>query len=88
MCKNRKIPILNIGQFGRKLTANDFYSNTFKEHSKTNKNVIYKPHSHNFYLCVLFTDGSGIHEIDFNRYKIKPGSLLFFKTWANTSLKI
>ena len=32
-----------------------------------------------FFLCVLFSKGSGIHEIDFNRYTIKPGSVYFLR---------
>lgn len=79
MKKNENIPILNIGQFGQKLHTSDFYSNNFERHAKRNKNLIFKPHSHNFFLCVLFTSGSGIHEIDFNIYPISSGSVFFLK---------
>lgn len=48
--------------------------NTFKNHLKEHS-FIEKPHRHNFYLLVLFTNGSGIHEVDFDKYAIKSGSL-------------
>ncbi|MGM0636626.1 MAG: AraC family transcriptional regulator, partial [Bacteroidota bacterium] len=38
-----------------------------------------KPHKHNFYLCVMFTKGSGTHEIDFNSYIIEPGKVFFLR---------
>ncbi|WP_418512865.1 helix-turn-helix domain-containing protein [Corallibacter sp.] len=74
-----KIPILNISQFKKHSHRNDVYINTFSNHIKRNKNLINKPHSHNFYLCVLFTKGTGIHEIDFNSYTITPGKIFFLK---------
>ena len=49
------------------------------EHLKLNKKLIDKPHSHNFYLCVLFTEGFGTHEIDFNSYQVNPGKVFFLK---------
>ncbi|WP_418509130.1 AraC family ligand binding domain-containing protein [Corallibacter sp.] len=83
-----KIPILNISQFKKHSHRNDVYINTFSNHIKRNKNLINKPHSHNFYLCVLFTKGTGTHEIDFNSYTITPGKIFFFKTRTNTFLEI
>lgn len=74
-----EIPILNINQFKESASINDVYVNTFSNHIQINKNLINKPHSHNFYLCVLFTEGTGTHEIDFNSYTIKPGMVFFLK---------
>lgn len=79
MTKQHQIPILNIKQFEQKITTSDFYSNSFEKHSEKNKNIIFKPHSHNFFLCVLFTSASGVHEIDFNTYPIESGSVFFLK---------
>lgn len=74
-----KIPILKINQFEKSATLNDFYINSFSNHIKLNQSLINKPHKHNFYLCVMFTKGSGIHEIDFNSYIINPGKVFFLR---------
>ncbi|GAA3608422.1 helix-turn-helix transcriptional regulator [Flavivirga amylovorans] len=73
------IPILNIQQFEQDVPMSDFYSNDLTSHLDRNKDFFHKPHRHDFFLCVLFTKGSGVHEIDFNTYKIKPGSVYFLK---------
>ena len=52
----------------------EFYVNTFKEHLKSHS-FVEEPHRHDSYLMVFFTNGSGIHEIDFDSFKIKSGSL-------------
>ncbi|MDT0295944.1 helix-turn-helix transcriptional regulator [Mesonia ostreae] len=74
-----KIPVLNISQFKESAPLNDVYINSFSNHLQRNKDLINKPHSHNFYLCVLFTEGTGTHEIDFNSYNINPGKVFFLK---------
>jgi AraC-like DNA-binding protein len=74
-----KIPALNIQQFLDKKPLDSLYVNSFATHIVLNQNLINRPHSHNFYLCVLFTKGSGTHEIDFNSYTIKPGMVFFLK---------
>lgn len=74
-----KIPALNIQQFLDKKPLDSLYVNSFSTHIVLNQNLINRPHSHNFYLCVLFTKGSGTHEIDFNSYTIKPGMVFFLK---------
>ncbi|MDO7174172.1 AraC family transcriptional regulator [Mariniflexile sp. AS56] len=71
------IPILHIGQFEQDVPMSDFYSNDLPSHLHKNKNHFDKPHRHNFFLCVLFTAGTGTHDIDFNSYPIKPGSVFF-----------
>ncbi len=35
------------------------------------------PHRHNFYEFFLFTEGGGVHELDFNDHKIKANSIHF-----------
>ncbi|MBL4605642.1 MAG: helix-turn-helix domain-containing protein [Flavobacteriaceae bacterium] len=74
-----KIPVLKIDQFQESKSLNNLYVNSFSNHIELNKKLLNKPHSHNFYLCVLFTEGSGIHEIDFNSYTINPGKVFFLK---------
>jgi len=75
----KTIPILNIKQFKQEESLQDFYCNDLSKHLKKNKAIVHKPHKHNFFLCVLFTSGSGKHEIDFNTYAIKTGSVFFLK---------
>jgi len=38
---------------------------------------IEKPHRHDFYVTVIFTKGTGIHEIDFQKYSVSEGSIFF-----------
>jgi AraC family transcriptional activator of pobA len=74
----KKEPVYNISQFSQKIRKSDLYVNTFKRHLESHS-FIEKPHRHNFYLLVLFTMGSGFHEIDFDRYEIVPGSLFMIQ---------
>lgn len=74
-----KTTFLNIDQFKNSKVLNNVYVNTFSNHISSNQDLINKPHSHSFYLCVLFTEGTGIHEIDFNSYSINPGKVFFLK---------
>ncbi len=74
-----RVPVLNIDQFKSSELLSSVYVNTFSKHIARNKELISKPHSHNFYLCVLFTKGHGTHEIDFRSYAIKPGTVFMLK---------
>ena len=74
-----KIPILHISQFLKNKPLHSLYVNSFADHIQINKNLINKPHTHNFYLCVIFTKGTGTHEIDFDTYPIEPGKVFFLK---------
>ncbi len=69
----KKYPVYSIEQFNCNSVTSDLYINTFKNHL-VNHSFIEKPHRHDFYLLVFFTHGSGVHEIDFNRFEIKAGS--------------
>lgn len=73
----KKVPVLDIRQFKSRDNAEDFYTDTLQNHLITRHKDIYLPHSHNFYLAVLFTRGSGMHEVDFTHYAVKPGALFF-----------
>lgn len=72
-----KIPILHISQFKESTSLSEVYVNTVTDHIQLDNPLIAKPHSHNFYLCVMFTQGSGVHEIDFTPMKLNQG-LFFF----------
>jgi AraC family transcriptional activator of pobA len=73
----KKVPVLNIHQFHEHDSAEDFYANTLQNHLVTRHKDISHPHSHNFYLAILFTSGSGSHEVDFTSYTVQPGALFF-----------
>jgi len=69
----KKYPIYEVQNF--KCNSDDeLYVNTFHSHLKSHS-FVESPHRHNSYLLVFFTQGSGTHEIDFDQFKIKPGSL-------------
>lgn len=70
----KKYPVYSIEQFNCNSVTGDLYINTFKNHL-VNHSFVEKPHRHNFYLLVFFTNGNGIHEIDFNRFEISVGSV-------------
>ncbi|UVD78326.1 AraC family transcriptional regulator [Myroides albus] len=69
------ITVLQMGDLTHDQVRNDFYANTIPNHLKTNHAHVEKPHKHNFYVCMIFTKGSGKHEIDFNTYDVVPGSV-------------
>lgn len=69
------INVLDINQLHLDENQKDFFVNEIPAHILENQSKITKPHKHNSYLAVLFTQGSGRHEIDFNSYEIKSGSL-------------
>ena len=73
----KSFTVLDIQQFELVKKKKEFYTNTIENHIITAHKNIHKPHKHNFYLTVLFTHGSGIHEIDFIKYDIQPGTLFF-----------
>lgn len=72
-----KIQVLDVHQFYNENEDNFFYSNTLQKHIAEYHKDISIPHKHNFYLCVLFTKGKGLHEIDFATYPVMRGSLFF-----------
>ncbi|MGY5353951.1 AraC family transcriptional regulator [Wenyingzhuangia sp. IMCC45467] len=74
----KKVPVYNIQNFNANIHKNDLYINTFKNHL-IEHSFIEKSHRHNFYLLVLFTNGTGTHQIDLNNYKIKRGNLYILK---------
>ncbi|WP_215224963.1 AraC family transcriptional regulator [Echinicola shivajiensis] len=66
--------VLSLGKFEKEVLP-DFYCNTFSKHLAAHKDEITVPHKHDFFLTVLFTKGTGMHEIDFEQYLISPGSV-------------
>lgn len=73
----RKLPVYRINNF-KSLLSGEFYANNLAAHIKEH-GFIEHPHKHDFYLVMLFTKGSGTHDIDFKSYPIKPGSIFFMR---------
>lgn len=71
------ISVLHINLFQSEKNAPDFYFNTLRNHLVSSHKHIEKPHRHDFYVTVIFTKGTGTHEIDFQKYDVSEGSLFF-----------
>ena len=74
----KKLPVYQIKKFNCHSDENNLYFNDFKSHL-LDHDFIENSHSHNFYLLVLFTKGSGFHIIDFDTFEIQPNSLFMLK---------
>ena len=70
---NSQLPVYDIEEFRYLGAESNFYANTFKAHLQQHHHFILAPHRHNFYIGILFTEGSGTHQIEFDNYDIKPG---------------
>lgn len=70
----KNYPVYEIQKFNCDLVSEEIYVNTFKNHLQ-NHSFIEKSHSHNFFLLVAFTNGTGQHTIDFETYAISPGTV-------------
>lgn len=71
------ISVLNIDLFQGGKNTSEFYFSTLKNHLIVGHRHLEKPHRHDFYATILFTQGNGIHEIDFQKYEVSPGSLFY-----------
>jgi AraC family transcriptional activator of pobA len=74
----KKYPIYSIQRFNCNEINSDFYINTFKNHL-IDHSFVEEPHRHNSYVLVFFTKGSGKHDVDFDTFNIKPGSMFFLQ---------
>ncbi len=74
----KKLPVYQIKKFNCHSEENDLYFNDLKSHL-IDHDFIENSHSHNFYLLVLFTKGSGFHTVDFDRFEIRANSLFVLK---------
>ena len=78
MIPQKGLPVFNISHFEDYNHCmefdRNFYVRPFNDHISVN-HFIEKPHSHDFYLVLLITRGSGVHNIDFKEYKVEPGAM-------------
>lgn len=75
---SKEFPVYSIKAFQSQSKDPDFYANYVNSHVKGH-HFTNLPHKHDFYLIILFTKGSGIHEIDFESYDVEPGTLFILK---------
>lgn len=82
------LPIFHIPDFGpESLDSAHFYYAGLKSHLATHQ-FIQKPHKHDFYILVVFTQGTGSHTIDFQKYAVKSGSVFFLSPGQVHSWKL
>jgi AraC family transcriptional activator of pobA len=70
----KKLPVYGMAEFSEGNEESYFYSNDLKTHLKTHQ-FVNNPHKHSTYISILFTKGTGMHQIDFTTYPVKPGSI-------------
>lgn len=75
---SKKLPVYSIREFELQHSEGEFYANHVNLHVQ-NHRFTNLPHKHDFYLVILFTKGSGIHEIDFETFHVQPGTLFVLK---------
>lgn len=71
-------PVYSLDQFNLRGKEEHYYSNFLNPHVKQH-HFTNLPHKHDFYLTVLFTKGTGKHEVDFESFDIVPGMLFMLK---------
>ncbi len=72
--KKKQLPVYKIQDFKHVDYKSQFYANDLNTHIKEH-DFTKDSHKHDFYLVALIISGSGKHEIDFNSYDVKPGSV-------------
>jgi AraC-like DNA-binding protein len=70
--------IYAINDFEKSDSQSQVYVNRLGPHVKSHA-FTNLPHKHDFYLFMLVTKGNGEHEIDFKKYKVKPGSVFLMQ---------
>jgi AraC-like DNA-binding protein len=68
-------PRLDIGPLSE-YRDDDIMVSRFSEYLQEHQNLVF-PHRHSFYHLVLFTDGGGMHTIDFNHFHVVPYQIYF-----------
>ncbi|WP_192348056.1 AraC family transcriptional regulator [Algoriphagus sp. Y33] len=82
------LPILHIPDFeSDRLDSSHFYYSGLRNHLSKHQ-FIQKPHKHDFYIIVVFTQGKGSHTIDFKTYPVEQGSAFFLSPGQVHSWKL
>ena len=72
---NAKVPILDQCTLAISGTE-ELTVERLADYLARNSNLVF-PHRHNFYHCLLFTEGAGQHSIDFESFAIEPWQIYF-----------
>jgi AraC family transcriptional regulator, transcriptional activator of pobA len=77
LCSEMKstFPVYNIASLSE-FRTDDFLVSRFGPYLQIHKNL-HASHRHDFYHIVLFTEGSGSHQIDFQKFDVKPYQMYF-----------
>lgn len=71
------LPTYHIPDFEKvSIDPQEFYYSRLEKHLETHL-FIQKPHKHDFYILVLFSEGEGTHIIDFKSYPVSPQTMFF-----------
>lgn len=76
--KASKLPVFGITEFTEDNRQYFFYANGLRRHLESHQ-FINPPHRHNTYIAVVFTQGTGLHQIDFVDYQVQPGAVFLLK---------
>ena len=74
----KELPIYRINKFEIEHNEGEFYTNYVNNHVKKHDFTNF-PHKHDFFLVILFTQGIGKHEVDFETFSVERGSLFVLK---------
>jgi len=75
MVQKKEIPLYNIDNLSV-FNQKDILISEFAPYLAIHKNL-HLPHKHSFYHLLLFTEGSGSHDIDFNIFPVRPYQIYF-----------
>src|ERR1700738_2816399 len=73
-----KIPVYDICSLNKNQGgSDDFLIENLSSYLDKHYQHLHFPHRHSFYHLVLFTKGSGSHNIDFTKFDVKPFQIYF-----------
>ncbi|WP_153799736.1 AraC family transcriptional regulator [Foetidibacter luteolus] len=74
----KQIPVYDICNLQQANSGmHDFIAERFGAYLKRHSQNLHLAHRHSFYHLVLFTKGTGTHNIDFNQFTVKPNQIYF-----------
>lgn len=77
MTSSTDFPVHKVDSFIQTpLTGNQFHLSSFDNHIKAHT-FLEKPHRHDFFTIILFTQGLGTYTIDFKDFPISRGTVFF-----------
>jgi AraC family transcriptional regulator, transcriptional activator of pobA len=70
------MPLIHKFKFGERFVGDNFLKFiSMGEYNRVYKPKVEIPHTHNYFLLMLFTKGTGKHYVDFKEYPIKKNAL-------------